>query len=390
MPSVNPLVLDTASPPIPEAWEWARRYGGHLGKLLDLCQAVPGYPPHPEMLAKLGRAAADPEAARYGALTGDEKLREAFAASVSDFYGGSVGADHVAITSGCNQAFVITLMALARQGDAVLMPTPWYFNYQMIAEMLGISLRLLPSHATDGFVPDPERAVALLDDRVCAIVLVTPNNPTGAVYPPDIIARFYRLCRERNIWLVLDETYRDFLPPGVDRPHELLSGNTWPEGLVQLYSFSKSFCIPGHRLGAFSADPAFITQVSKIIDCVQICPQRAGQMALLWAIDALTDWRRGNREEINRRADALRAVFANIPQWRVESLGAYFAYVRHPFPGVPASRVAERMAAERGALCLPGTCFGPGQEDHLRVAFANATAPELAELVGRLQGWSWG
>ncbi len=96
-----------------------------------------------------------------------------------------------------------------------------------------------------------------------------------------------------------------------------------------------------------------------MLDCAQICPQRAAQSAVIWAIGALGAWRDGNREEINRRADALRRALAHCPDWRLDSVGAYFAYLRHPFAG-PAAAVAERLAAERGVLCLPGSCFGPG------------------------------
>jgi aspartate/methionine/tyrosine aminotransferase len=387
MPLPNSLVADTASPPIPEAQAWARRYGGSHGPLLDLCQAVPGYPPHPDMLRHLAEAAGTVEAARYGPIAGDAALREAYAGQLRGIYGTRVAAEQVAITSGCNAAFFVAMIALARHGDAVLLPTPWYFNYQMTLAMLGVEPRPLPCRAEAGFVPDPDDAARLIDSRVRAVVLVTPNNPTGAVYPPDTIARFAELCAHRGIWLVLDETYRDFLPSGATRPHNVCAAD-WPAHVVQLYSFSKAYCIPGHRLGALTADPALITEIAKILDCVQICPQRAAQSAVLWALHALNEWRDANRAEINDRARALREAFAAIPSWRIESLGAYFAYVRHPFGRTAAPHVAERMAVERGALCLPGTCFGPEQEAHLRIAFANIGADGLHMLAQRLVGFT--
>ena len=107
---------------------------------------------------------------------------------------------------------------------------------------------------------------------------------------------------------------------------------------------------------------------------------------MTWAIPALADWRTDNRAEINRRAAAVREAFATLPEWGLDSLGAYFAYVRHPYPGTSGKRVAERLAAERGALCLPGSAFGAGQDGHLRLAFANADVAGLAELPERLGG----
>ena len=393
MPAPNPLVAGTGTPPIPEVHAWAGRYAGALGPALDLCQAVPGYPPHPGILEHLAAAAGDPARAKYGLIGGDLPLREIYAAEMSRVYGGAVGADQATITAGCNQAFFLAMVALLRPGDAVMLPTPWFWNHQQTCEMLGLGVRALPCSADAGFVPDPDRAEASLDERVKALVLVTPNNPTGAVYPPEVIARFHDLARRRDLWLILDETYRDFLPPGQDRPHAVFADPAWSRNVLQLYSFSKAYCVPGHRLGAVVSSSALAEQFVKVLDCMHICPQRAGQTALGWAIGALEGWRSENRAEINRRGEAVRAAFQGLPDWRVESLGAYFAYVRHPFAdpadgaaGVPGRRVVERLAVERGVTCLPGSAFGPGQEGHIRIAFANADVEGIARLTGRLGG----
>ena len=235
---LNPDLIDTGTPPIPEAQGWARAYGGARGPLIDLSQAVPGAPPPVTLLEKLAAAAAEPGSTRYGGITGDAALREAYAAEISRIYGTAFAPAEVAITSGCNQAYVVTMMALARAGDNVLLPTPWYFNHEMTLTMLGVEARPLPCAPEAGFVPDVATAEALIDDRTRAIVLVTPNNPTGAVYPPETIAAFAALCARRGIWLVLDETYRDFLPADVAKPHEVFATTSWQDSVIGLYSFS--------------------------------------------------------------------------------------------------------------------------------------------------------
>lgn len=383
---LNPGVAGITEPPIPAAHGWAARYDGSLGPLLDLCQAVPGYPPHPGLLERLAAAAGDPASAKYGLINGDLALREVYAAQVSTTYAGTVRPDQVAITAGCNQAFFLAMMTIARAGDTVLLPTPWFWNHQQTCAMLGIEARALPCRADLGFTPDPGEAEALLDPSVRAIVLITPNNPTGAVYPPDVIASFAALCRRRGIWLIVDETYRDFLPEGQDRAHDLFAEPSWMECVIQLYSFSKAYCVPGHRLGAVVAGESLVRQFMKVLDCLHICPQRAGQAALRWAIDALPDWREANRRRINTRAAAMRQAFEQLPDWRLKSLGAYFAYVRHPMSDVPSTRVAEALAADRGAVCLPGSAFGPGQDGHLRIAFANTATKDIPQLADRLAG----
>ncbi|MBL6457979.1 aminotransferase [Belnapia sp. T6] len=383
MPPLNPSLIDTGSPPIPQIQAWGQGYDGWHGPLLNLCQAVPAYPPPPAMLARLAEAAGSAEAAAYGPIQGDAALREAYAAHLRSLYGGDCAAGQVAITAGCNQAYFVAMMALARRGEAVLLPTPWYFNHAMTLDMLGIEARALPCDAASGFLPDPDRAEALLDGGVRAIVLVTPNNPTGAIYPAALIERFQSLCQRRGIWLVLDETYRDFLPPGREQPHALPAGG-WPENLIQLTSFSKSFAIPGHRLGALAAPEALLPELGKVMDCVQICANRPAQAAVAWGIEALAGWRAAKRAEMAERAEAMRAVFDRLPGWRLEALGAYFAYVRHPFGVTSAWEVARTMAAGHGLMALPGPAFA-GEEAHLRIAFANIDLATIRALEPRLR-----
>ncbi|MCR4281907.1 MAG: aminotransferase [Bauldia sp.] len=381
---LNPLLLDTAAPPIPEAKTWTQRYGGQFGPIVDLAQAVPGYPPPDELLRLISEATRTPDASAYGDILGDADLRAAYARHVSALYGDNVREDEVAITAGCNQAFVIAMMALAKAGDAVLLPAPWYFNHRMTLDMLGIETVALPCRAETGFVPDPREAERLIDGRVRAIVLVTPNNPTGAIYPAATIRAFAELCARRGIALVIDETYRDFLGPESARPHDLLAEFDWRETVVQLYSFSKAYCIPGHRMGALAASRSFVAEIAKIIDCVQICPGRAPQRGLVWGIGALAAWRQQNKAIILDRAAAFRRALAGRDGWSLDSIGAYFAYLRHPFPGTRAAEVASWLAAERGVLCLPGAYFGPDQEEYLRVAFANVDVAAIAGLPERL------
>lgn len=385
--ALNRNLLDTGTPPIPQAQGWARAYDGAAGPLIDLSQAVPGAPPPAALLARLGESAALGENTRYGAITGDMALREAYAAEITRVYGVGFSPGEVAVTSGCNQAYVVTMMALARAGDNVLLPTPWYFNHEMTLTMLGIEARSLPCDPSAGFVPDVATAETLIDARTRAIVLVTPNNPTGAVYPPETIDAFADLCARRGLWLVLDETYRDFLPAGVAPPHDVFSATDWQSCVIGLYSFSKAYAVPGWRLGAITAGERVLAQIGKVLDCVQISPVRAGQSAVTWGIDGIRDWREANRVEINARAALFRQAMAPLNGWSVLAAGAYFAYVAHPFAEAPAAEAARRLVQERGVLALPGPYFGPGQERHLRVAIANVAADRIVELGERLRGF---
>jgi aspartate/methionine/tyrosine aminotransferase len=365
---------------------WGRTYDGRRGPLVDLSQAVPGYPPHPLLLERLAAAAGDRASAAYGPIEGDRALRDAFARHQSAVYGATLAAENLHVTAGCNQAFVVAALAFAEPGSRVLLTNPFYFNHETTLQMFGVGVGLVDCPATTGFLPDPATLDAAITPDVRAVAFVSPNNPTGAVYPPALIEALHAVCARRGIWMILDETYRDFLAPGAGRPHGVFGRPDWGDSFVSLYSFSKSFCIPGHRLGAVTGSPAVIEAVGKIMDNLQICAPRVGQIAVAETIDTLADWREANRAEIAARAAALRAAVEAAPGWQIGAVGAYFAFVRHPYAGTPSLAVAEKLALEAGILTLPGGCFGPGQEDFLRFAFANADVGALEEMGRRLAG----
>lgn len=384
MPPFNPLVDKLVPPPIPSVFAWARSYDGRHGPLIDLSQAVPGYPAHPEMLKLLGEFAASATYTGYGPIEGEAELRQAYAAHTSEVYGAPIGSTNIHITAGCNQAFVCAAMTVAGPGDAVLMTNPYYFNQETTLAMLGIQSRFAACDSAAGFLPDPAALAAAITPDVRALAIVTPNNPTGAVYPAELIGKIFDLCKARGIWLILDETYRNFLPEGVGQPHGLFAKEGWEDTLIDLYSFSKSFCIPGHRLGAITAGPQVVSHVAKIMDNLQICAPRAPQAAVAKALPHLAAWREENRREIALRAETLRLTMAQVTKWKLGAVGAYFAFVRHPFNRRDSTEVAETLARDAGILCVPGAYFGEGQQAYLRFAFANADAQTIRMLSGRL------
>ena len=384
--AVNPRVRQVAIPPIGETQAWlAGRHFPADKPLLDVAQAVPGYPPAAELNAHLAACLDDPEMALYTPVPGIDTLREALAASMAGQYRGTVTAPQVAITAGCNQAFCLVASTLAGPGDQVILPLPWYFNHQMWLELQGITPVGLPFDPDSGALPDPEAARRLITPHTRAITLVTPNNPTGAVYPPALLTAFYELAREHGIALILDETYKDFLP-GETPPHTLFQDPDWADTLIQLYSFSKVYCLTGYRVGSVIAAPELLAELDKLADCVAICAPRIGQEAALYGLRRLGDWRAEKARLMAQRAQALQDALA-LPglRYRLLSVGAYFAYLEHPFEDQLASAVARRLVDRQNLLCLPGSAFGPGQERYLRLAFANLDADWMPELARRLQ-----
>lgn len=388
MPAFNPLVEKLSPPPVPSVAAWGRAYDGSKGPLIDLSQAVPGYPAHAEMLRLLGEASSSTTYTGYGPIEGETELRRVYAEHVSEVYGASLGLENVHITSGCNQAFVCAAMTVAGPGNTVLMTEPFYFNHETTLAMMGVKTAFVPCAAENGFLPDLVGIEAAITPEVRALALVSPNNPTGAIYPLSLLEAIFKLCRKKGIWLILDETYRDFMPVAGQAPHGLFRLSGWEETLISLYSFSKSFCIPGHRLGAIAAGAETVSQIAKIMDNLQICAPRAAQGAVAKALPLLADWREENRQEIGRRAAALKSVMRAVNDWKLDAIGAYFAFVRHPFPGKSSAEVAEKLAKQAGIVCIPGAYFGGGQQNYLRFAFANADVETITRLEERLKNFS--
>ncbi|WP_374308158.1 aminotransferase [Dongia sp.] len=383
----NPWLTAVAVPPIAEAQGWIEGRTFPAEKpLIDVCQAVPGYAPPPALTEHMAKALQLPATHRYTDITGLPDLRAALARDIAKSYdlGGEVAAENVMITAGCNQAFCLATAGLAKAGDEIILPLPYYFNYQMWLEMIGVKARHIDFRPAAGGQPDLTEIEAAINGSTRALVLISPNNPTGSVYPPEYLKAALTLCRKHGIALILDETYRDFMPHD-EPPHDLFRDADWAGTLVHLYSFSKVFCLTGYRVGAIVADPALIDEIGKAMDCVAICAPRIGQIAAIHGLESLSDWRGSNTKLMRDRLAALQQAFTrNDLGYEVVSAGAYFAYVKHPHRGQPATAVAKRLADKQNLLALPGSMFGPGQEDFLRVAFANVDATKMPEIAARL------
>lgn len=380
----NRVVSDLSTPPIPEVQGWSAAYGGGYGPLIQLSQAVPGYAPHEDLLRWTAEAARDTGAAGYGLIEGEPELLSEYAAHVSTLYDSPIKPEDVQITSGCNQAFYVALMTIASRGDEVVLTNPNFFNHEATLRLLGLRVRTVECAADNGFLPRAQDIANALGPRTAAVVLCSPNNPTGAVYPPELLREIYDVCASASAWLVVDETYRDFLAPGSGAPHSLFTAPGWHDTFIQLYSFSKSFCIPGHRVGGLVASPDIVEQTVKVMDNLQICAPRPAQLAVAKALPALADWRAANAAEMQKRNQAFQAVLEQLPRWKLRAIGAYFAYVEHPYAGVSSREVAKELAEVKGIVTLPGTYFGSGQERYLRFAFANADVETIGFLGERL------
>ncbi|MDV4166726.1 aminotransferase [Rhodovulum sp. FJ3] len=384
--TVSKTMARTQRPPIMQAQAWLRETTLPADlPLLNVSQAAPVAPPPEPLRAAMARfVMEDPDTHLYGPDLGLPALRAEIAAQWSRDYGGDIDADHVAITAGCNQAFAAAIATLAEAGDQIILPTPWYFNHKMWCDLSGVTAVPLP--CGDGLIPDPAQAARLITHKTRAIVLVTPNNPCGTEYPAGVLDAFYDLAQAHGIALIVDETYRDF-DAREGRPHDLFTRPDWADTLIHLYSFSKTYRLTGHRVGAMVCSPDRLIEVEKFIDSVTICPPQLGQRAALWGLQNLSDWCAGERAEILTRRAQVATSAAAQGDWTLLGLGAYFAYMQHPFDA-PSDEVARAILEQTGVLMLPGTMFTPASDPQgkrqMRIAFANIDAPTITQMFDRL------
>jgi hypothetical protein len=377
---LNPNVLDCAAAPIAEAWSWVKNPASE--NLIDMCQAVPAHLPSQSLRDYLGEAIRAGEGATYTDIRGIPPLRAALAGNISERYQGSVDEADVLITAGCNQAFCSVVDTLCQAGDEIIVPLPCYFNHQMWLSARAVTPRYLSFNAKTA-MPDPDEARSLINENTRAILLVTPNNPSGAIYTPECIEAFFELAREHGLALIVDETYRDFIDIK-QLPHRLFAQTEWRDTFVHLYSFSKVFSLTGFRTGAVVAGQPLLEQLKKIQDCTAICAPHAGQLAALYGLQNLHDWKLEKSDELAQRAIAIKAAFDNPAlKYRLVSAGAYFAYVEHPFDE-SAREVVKRLIQDHEIVCLPGSYFGQDQEQFIRLAYANVHESRFDDVIGRL------
>lgn len=377
------LIRNVHFPPISEVKGWIAEAPPER-TLIDLCQAIPDYPPATALNEHLATLLHDPLISKYSPDEGLPEVRETVCARYERKYGARITPRQLCLTIGASQAFWLAMMVLCRAGDEVVVQTPYYFDHPMALDMLGIRGVYAPFDETSGGVPSVEAIDRLITSRTRAILLVTPSNPTGVVTPPEKIHELHELARRRGIALVLDETYADFIQAGA-RPHELFTDPHWGDHFVHIMSFGKTYALTGYRAGMLAASEEFIHHALKAQDTMAVCQPRITQHAVMYGIRHLDGWVAENRVMMERRHDRFVAEFTRPGNpFSLVASGTFFAWVRHPFQGKSGREVARRLVGE-GIICLPGEVFGQGMEGYLRLAFGNIREEAIADAAGRFR-----
>jgi len=324
----------------------------------------------PQHIIEAASEAAAAGHTRYGPNGGLTSLRELLVDKVQAVNGFKPSIDQVVVTPGAMNGLYSIYAALLNPGDEVLLPTPGFPNMDETVRLLGGQPVFYELERNDGYLPDPDRIASLVTPRTKAMFLNTPNNPTGAVIPPERIEAILSATSEHGIWVISDEVYDQLI---LDDGLPYLSPGSVDTSVpvISVYSFSKVYAMTGWRVGYLVAPPA-LAQILKTLQEPQVsCPSTISQKA---AEAALT----GPREPIeamrlayiaNRDFAWSRILDLGLESFRTQ--GTFYMLIDISKSGLAPLEFSLRLLEEHGVAVAPGEVFGPGGNEVIRISLAN-------------------
>ena len=337
-------------------------------------------------------AAADPVNHRYSPAGGLPELKAAIVAKTARDSGYEVTPAEVLVTNGGKQAVYNTFAALLDPGDEVILPTPYWTTYPEAIRLAGGEPVEVFAGADQGYLVTPEQLEAARTERTKVLLLCSPSNPTGAVYPPEQVEQIARWALEHGLWVVTDEIYEHLLYDGAQAPSVRALVPELANTCVVLNGVAKTYAMTGWRVGWMIGPPDVIKAATNLqshaTSNVANVSQRAAIAALEGSLDAVDEMRAAfdrRRGTIVEMLNAIEGVHCPVPQ------GAFYAYanvegilgrtIRGRTPQTSAE-LAELILEEVEVAVVPGEAFGPS--GYLRLSYALGDE-DLAEGVGRIQ-----
>lgn len=326
----------------------------------DLVRLGRGDPdlPTPPHIVEAARAALLNGETHYTHWQGRPDLRQAICDKYARERKLSYDPGQVLVTAGAQEALYVTFQTLLDPGDEVLLADPHYTVYSLAIRLAGGTPVLVPSRAEDDFVVRPEEVERRITGRTKAMVIITPDNPTGAVIPAEVLERLAGVARKHDLIVVMDEIYEKF----VYEPHRHASITEQPgmqERTIVINGFSKSYAMTGWRVGYLIAQEGIVGTMEAVHNTLLICAPAVSQAA---ALAALT----GPQEVI----DEMRQIYGTRRRLLLDRLvkmglpcrgsrGALYVYPSIEATGLSSYDFCVRML-EAGVQMFPGTTYGSG------------------------------
>jgi len=367
------------SPVIPVVGDLIRSCPGTI----SLGQGVVSYGPPRQATDRMVAFTADLQNHKYKSVEGIPELREAIAGKLQAENGIRVdGSCNIVVTAGGNMGFMNAVLAIADPDDEIVLNVPYYFNHEMAVAIA--NCRAVCVSTDDNYQLRPAAIRDVLTDRTRAVVTISPNNPTGAVYSRDSLREVNAICAEQGIYHISDEAYEYFTYDGATHfsPGSLEGAAAHT---ISLFSLSKAYGFASWRIGYMVIPEHLLVPVRKIQDTVLICPPVVSQWAAVGALEAGVEYCRSKMAQVGevRRIvlDALEGISDIVTVPRAE--GAFYFLLRVDTSMHTMDLVA-RLIRDHAVALIPGTTFGTENGCYLRLAYGALEPETAAEGVGRL------
>ncbi|QOV92054.1 pyridoxal phosphate-dependent aminotransferase [Humisphaera borealis] len=379
IPCQSARISRVQTPVIPVIGEMIARHPGTI----SLGQGVVHYAPPPTVAQAVAAAADDPRTYRYGLAFGIPELLDPIRAKLRNENGVRIGVERrIAVTAGSNMAFVNAVLAIADPGDEVILLSPYYFNHEMAIRIAGCKPVVV---ATDGeYQPDVASIAAAVTPRTRAVVTVSPNNPSGAVYPEATLRAINALCRDHGIFHVSDEAYEYFVYDGGTHFSPASIEGSEPH-TIACYTLSKAYGMAGWRVGYMVLPMLLEEAVKKIQDTNLICPAIMTQFAGAGALKAGQAWCRSQISGFEKVRDTVLNELATLgDRIHLPRPGGAFYGLMRVNKRIEDMRLVEALISDFGVAVMPGSTFGLTEHCYLRAAYGALAAETVTEGIGRL------
>lgn len=350
---------------------------------ISLGQGVVHYGPPPEAFDQIASFLAEADNHKYKLVQGIPLLLEVLSAKLAAENGIRVGPSNALIvTAGGNLAFMNAVLAITDPSDEIILQTPYYFNHEMAIAMAGCRPVLVSTD--DSYQLRPDAIGHAITPKTRAVVTISPNNPTGAVYSEAALREVNAMCRERGIYHVHDEAY-EYFTYGTTRHFSPASIEGSAAHTISLFSLSKAYGFASWRIGYMVIPERMVESIQKIQDTLLICPPVISQYVAAGALRVGLEYCRSKLRSIAEVRelvlDELESIgtFCAVPA----ADGAFYVLLRLETRWKPMDLV-ERLVREHGVAVIPGTAFGLDNGCYLRVAYGALQKETAAEGIGRL------
>jgi aspartate aminotransferase len=336
----------------------------------------------PAHIIEAARAAALAGFTGYTPNGGYASTRELLADRIERVNGYRPAPEDVVVTPGAMNALFSIYFALLNPGDEVLLPTPGFPNMDEMVRVLGGEPVFYPLRSDAGYLPDPQDIASLITERTKAIFVNSPGNPTGAVFPRNLVAELLEVSERAGTWLISDEVYDDMLLD--DDVAHVSPRRLAPEArVVSVYSMSKIYAMTGWRLGYCAAPRELAALLRKLQEPQTSCPSAISQKAAEAALTGPQEPIAAMRDAYRRRRDVALAAAGDLGLSVFRTKGTFYMVVDITSGGVEPMDFTLRLLDHGGVSVAPGEVFGPGGAGIVRISLAVEPAP-LVEGMRRI------